>query len=71
VASTSRSTKMPKVIVDVIKALKDQPILLIVMVVNLSIIAALVYMLREVSAAAKQDRDTRNLILQECMKQRN
>lgn len=58
---------MHRAVVGIIEAMRQSPLLLAVLILNVVIIGALLFMLREIAVATKSDRDTRNAILQQCM----
>ena len=58
---------MARTMLSIIEAMKQSPLLLALLILNIVIVGALLMMLREISAATKSDRDTRNALLERCM----
>lgn len=61
---------MNKAAIKIVDALKQSPLLLTLLLINVLIVFGLLYMLREVAAATKADRDVRNALLTQCMQGR-
>ena len=58
---------MHRAITSVVEALKASPLLLVILTLNLSVVAVLVFLLSEIAAASKADRETRNTLLKDCV----